>query len=68
MHYSKSAFAISSGSITIRTLDATKQNVIGQRNGMSATDIKELHDVYKLVLNLLRNFFNLLTRDLWRWQ
>ena len=39
MHYGKSAFASARGLITITTRDPSKQDVIGQRAGMSAGDI-----------------------------
>lgn len=40
MHYGSGAFAKSPGQITISTIDATKQNVIGQRQEMSAGDVR----------------------------
>ena len=49
MHYGKTAFGITVDGvkqITIRTIDASKQDVIGQRDGMSKSDIADLNAVY----------------------
>ena len=46
MHYRRNAFS-KNGRDTITTLDPTKQNVIGQRGGLSTIDIEELNAVYK---------------------
>ena len=50
MHYGKTAFGTSEPDgrkrVTIETIDPAQQDVIGQRNGMSELDIKELNDVY----------------------
>lgn len=45
MHYGERAFGIDN-KITIRTIDPSKQNLIGQRNGFSDLDIKELQIMY----------------------
>ena len=50
MHYSRTAFS-KNGLPTIEPKDASK--TIGQRNGMSPTDIAELNAVYGLVVVLL---------------
>lgn len=47
MHYGKSAFAINRGDITITTKNTSKQDEIGQRVGMSLTDIEELNAIYR---------------------
>lgn len=46
MHYSKSAFT-NNGEITIETLDKTKQDIIGQRNGFSQIDARQINLMYK---------------------
>ena len=46
MHYGKSAFGIN-GKVTIVTIDASMQDKIGQRHGMSEIDIVELNAVYE---------------------
>ena len=48
MHYGKSAFGIN-GKVTIVTIDASMQDKIGQRHGMSEIDIVELNAVYEWV-------------------
>ena len=48
MHYGKSAFSIN-GQVTIVTVDASMQDKIGQRHGMSEIDIVELNAVYEWV-------------------
>merc|ERR1712002_1336489 len=45
MHYGRTAFS-KNGQITIYTKDRSKQNVIGQRRGFSATDIQEIKKMY----------------------
>ena len=46
MHYGKTAFGIN-GQVTIVTIDASMQDKIGQRHGMSEIDIVELNAVYE---------------------
>jgi len=46
MHYWGTAFQIGRGKITIQTIDKTKQNVIGQRNGFSEIDKKQINLMY----------------------
>jgi hypothetical protein len=43
MHYGKTAFASSPGLTTIATKDPTKQDLIGQRGGMSSGDISTVN-------------------------
>ena len=45
MHYGRAAFSINTLD-TITTIDPVQQNVIGQRNGMSATDIQQINRMY----------------------
>ena len=45
MHYGKTAFG--SGKITIQTKDASKQNVIGNRQGFSQEDVNQMNALYK---------------------
>lgn len=40
MHYGSAAFAISAGQLTIQTIDSSKQNIIGNREEMSAGDVR----------------------------
>jgi len=47
MHYSKTAFG--NGRVTIVTKDSSMQDVIGQRNGLSKIDVKQLNLMYKCV-------------------
>jgi len=49
MHYGGADFG--NGRTTIQTLDPTKQNVIGQRNGVSAGDIELLKKMYTCEAN-----------------
>jgi len=44
MHYGRTAFG--SGRLTIRTKDASMQNQIGNRNGFSQIDIKQINLMY----------------------
>ena len=49
MHYGKTAFGITVDGvkqITIRTKDPSKEDVIGQRVGMSENDVTDLNAVY----------------------
>ena len=45
MHYSRNAFSINDQD----TITPKNGQNIGQRNGMSSTDIEELNEVYRLV-------------------
>jgi len=46
MHYHKDGFA-KRGTITIKTLDPSFQDKIGQRDGLSVEDVKQLNSMYK---------------------
>lgn len=46
MHYGRSAFSKVRGDITIKTKDPNMQYKIGQRNGLSEIDMKELNLMY----------------------
>ncbi|XP_055347982.1 high choriolytic enzyme 1-like [Paramacrobiotus metropolitanus] len=48
MHYGKNDFAIDADSWTIRPKSPWQNTTIGQRIGMSATDIREINALYKL--------------------
>lgn len=45
MHYSKSAFSVNRGN-TITTKDTSKQDVIGNRSGLTTQDASEINDYY----------------------
>ena len=47
MHYGKTAFAKTRGLITIETKDPSKQDVIGNRKGLSEIDVIQINKLYK---------------------
>ena len=47
MHYGKTAFSKTRGLITIETKDPSKQDVIGNRKGLSKIDVIQINKLYK---------------------
>ena len=47
MHYGSYDFADDPNQLTLETIDPAKQNIIGQRDAVSFSDLTEINTVYE---------------------